>query len=238
MTNTENINDKMRACGWHVLDIQDGCYDIAGIADALEQSKRSADKPTFINVHTVIGLGSQVEGTAIAHGAAFGADDVAAQKRAYGFDPDAHFVVGEAVRGFFADLPAKGEKHVEEWDALVTRYAEAHPDLAERFRKRVKGGLDGWEELIPKSFPEKPTASRASSGLVFNPIATELDSFMVGTADLSPSVNMIWPEKVDFQNVRSELGGTGDRRLTSHSPICGPHAALMATTAGATFITA
>ncbi|KAK7957874.1 hypothetical protein PG988_012722 [Apiospora saccharicola] len=212
MTNTENINEKMKACGWHVIDIQDGCFDVAGLVDALEQSKRSTDKPTFINVRTVIGLGSKVEGTAVAHGAAFGADDVAAQKRAYGFDPESHFFVGEAVQAFFAELPAKGKKYVEEWEALVGRYAEAHPDLAGRFRRRVQGDLSGWEELIPKSFPEKPTASRASSGLVFNPIAKELDSFMVGTADLSPSVNMIWPGKVDFQNpdLRTSCGIDGN----------------------------
>ncbi|KAK8128872.1 transketolase [Apiospora sp. TS-2023a] len=213
MTNTENINDKMRACGWHVIDIQDGCFDIAGIVDALEQSKRSTDKPTFINVRTVIGLGSKVEGTAVAHGAAFGADDVAAQKRAYGFDPEAHFVVGEAVREFFTDLPARGEKYVEEWEALVERYAEAHPDLAGRFRKRVKGDLSGWEELIPKSFPEKATSSRASSGLVFNPITKELDSFMVGTADLSPSVNMIWPGKPDLRTSCGIDGNYGGRYI-------------------------
>ncbi|KAK8052411.1 hypothetical protein PG993_003796 [Apiospora rasikravindrae] len=197
MTNTENINEKMKSCGWTVLDVEDGCYDIAGIVHALEQSKQSSDKPTFINVRTVIGLGSKVQGTAVAHGAAFGADDVAAQKRAYGFDPDEHFV---------------GEGYVREWEGLVARYAEAHPELAERFRKRVKGDLTGWEQLIPEKFPEKATASRASSGLVFNPVAKGLDSFMVGTADLSPSVNMIWPGKVDFQNpdLRTSCGIDGN----------------------------
>ncbi|KAK8867492.1 Dihydroxyacetone synthase [Apiospora arundinis] len=200
MTNTENINEKMKACGWNVIDIEDGCYDIAGIVDALEQSKKSSDKPTFINVRTVIGIGSKVAGTAVAHGAAFGAEDVAAQKLAYGFNPDEHFIIGQVTRDFFAGLPARGDGYVQKWEELVGRYEEAHPDLAARFRKRMKGELTGWEEFIPKSFPEKPTASRASSGLVMNPIAKELDSFMVGTADLSPSVNMIWPGKVDFQH--------------------------------------
>ncbi|KAK8060749.1 hypothetical protein PG996_010679 [Apiospora saccharicola] len=206
MTNTENINEKMKACGWHVIDIQDGCFDVAGLVDALEQSKRSTDKPTFINVRTVIGLGSNVEGTAVAHGAAFGADDVAAQKRAYGFDPEAHFVVGEAVRGFFTDLPSRGQKYVDEWDDLRIWISGKGSE------REFRGIWGGWEELIPKSFPEKPTASRASSGLVFNPIAKELDSFMVGTADLSPSVNMIWPGKVDFQNpdLRTSCGIDGN----------------------------
>lgn len=59
-----------------------------------------------------------------------------------------------------------------------------------------------WKDLIPSSFPSQPTATRKSSGLVFNPIAEKIKTFMVGTADLSPSVNMIWKDKVDFQHVR------------------------------------
>jgi dihydroxyacetone synthase len=201
MTNSEDINAKMAATGWNVIDIPDGCFDIAGIVDAMEKSKQS-DKPTFINCHTIIGLGSKVEGTADAHGAAFGKDDVARMKVANGFNPEEHFVISEKVREFFAGLPARGDSYVQSWDKLVADYEATHPDLGARFRKRVSGEVSGWEELIPKEFPTGPTATRASSGLVFNPIAEKIDSFMVGTADLSPSVHMIWPGKEDFQNVR------------------------------------
>ncbi|MBE3044698.1 hypothetical protein IMZ48_19480 [Candidatus Bathyarchaeota archaeon] len=193
----------MRACGWRVVDIQDGCFDIAGIVDALEAS-RDSDRPTFVNVRTVIGLDSKVAGTADAHGMAFGAPGVAEMKRLYGLDPEEHFVVGDEVRDFFAGLPARGEAHVREWDALVEKYEAAHPELGANFRARVKGELSPrWKELVPErgSLPEGPTASRAASGLVLNPIARELETFMVGTADLSPSVNMMWPGKVDFQHV-------------------------------------
>lgn len=200
----------MRATGWNVIDIPDGCYDIAGIVDAMEKSKQS-DKPTFINCHTIIGVGSNVEGTADAHGAAFGKPEVARYKTANGFNPEEHFVVSEKVRSFFAELPARGNGFVEGWKKLVAGYEAEYPDLGARFRKRVAGEVSGWEELIPKEFPAGATATRASSGLVFNPIAAKVDSFMVGTADLSPSVHMIWPGKEDFQNVRHPrtCDGTG-----------------------------
>ena len=181
--------------------MEDGCFDIAGIIDALQQAKK-AEKPTFINVRTVIGLGSKVAGMADAHGMAFGADDVSHMKRACGFDPKQHFVIGKEVREFFEELPSRGEKHVQEWNELVERYAEAHPALAAEFRRRVAGEIDsGWKDLVPKSFSDKPTASRAASGLVFNPIAEKINNFIVGTADLPPSVFMDWPGKRDFQHV-------------------------------------
>ena len=205
----------MQACGWNVIDIEDGCFDVTGIVDALLAAKK-ADKPTFINVKTVIGVGSKAAGTADAHGAAFGAADVASMKRAYNFDPEQHFVIGDEVRQFFAGIPARGEAYVEEWNSLVARYEQAYPELGAKFRDRVAGKLPPrWKELVPApgTFPTAPTASRAASGLVLNPIAKELENFMVGTADLSPSVHMIWPGKVDFQHV-SQLHFNRNRDLT------------------------
>jgi dihydroxyacetone synthase len=202
LTNTEDVNAKMRACSWDVIDVEDGCFDIEGIVRALEQGRAAQGKPTFINVHTVIGLDSHVAGTAVAHGAAFGTKSVADMKALYGFNPEEHFVIGETVRQFFQDLPARGEQWVQEWNQLVADYTTQFPELGAEFQARIKGELPAdWEKFIPESFPEKPTATRASSGLVFNPIAKEVKNFMVGTADLSPSVNMIWPGKVDFQHV-------------------------------------
>ncbi|KAF3392751.1 Dihydroxyacetone synthase [Penicillium rolfsii] len=201
LTNTEDVNAKMRACGWDVIDVEDGCFDIESIVSALEQARAAQDKPTFINVRTVIGLDSHVAGTAVAHGAAFGTKSVADMKSLYGFNPEEHFVIGETVRQFFQDLPARGEQWVQEWKQLVADYTAQYPELGAEFQARIKGELPAdWEKLIPESFPDKPTATRASSGLVFNPIAKEVKNFMVGTADLSPSVNMIWPGKVDFQH--------------------------------------
>lgn len=201
LTNSEDVNAKMRACGWETIDIEDGCFDVEGIVDALKQARNSVDKPTFVNVRTVIGLGSAVAGDALSHGAAFGETDVAKMKSDAGFDPAQHFVIPEAVRKFFADSTSRGQKAVEDWNQKVRKYGEEYPELAAEFTDRMEGKLpEKWMDLIPSEFPTKPTATRASSGLVFNPIAEKVNSFMVGTADLSPSVNMIWKGKEDFQS--------------------------------------
>ncbi|KAJ5183980.1 hypothetical protein N7492_001596 [Penicillium capsulatum] len=213
LTNTEDVNAKMRACGWEVIDVEDGCFDIEGIVRALEQGRSSREKPTFINVRTVIGLDSSVAGTAVAHGAAFGIKSVADLKALYGFNPDGHFVIGETVRQFFEELPTRGEQWVQEWNQLVGDYTAKYPELGAEFQARVRGELPAnWQSYIPTNFPEKATASRASSGLVFNPIANNINNFMVGTADLSPSVNMIWLGKVDFQhpNLRTNCNINGN----------------------------
>lgn len=215
LTNTEDINAKMRACGWDVIDIEDGCFDIEGIVLALKQARTSPEKPTFVNIRTVIGLGSAVAGSALSHGAAFGEKDVANMKRAAGFNPEEFFVIPDSVRDFFADAKVRGQQAVDGWNRDLDRYEKAHPELFAEFMARREGRLpENWASLIPSEFPNKPTATRASSGLVFNPIAAKIKSFMVGTADLSPSVNMIWKGKEDFQHpsLRTHCGIDGSYR--------------------------
>ena len=193
----------MKACGWNVIDVEDGCYDITGIVNALNAA-RSSDRPTFINVRTIIGLGSVVAGQAQAHGVAFGAEDVANIKRYFKMDPDAHFLIPTAVREFFAPLVERGQRFEQEYKELLAQYEAQYPELAQEFALRRNGDMTGdWRSLIPKKdeLPTTPTPSRASGGLICNPLAQNINTFMVGTADLSPSVNMIWKDKRDFQHV-------------------------------------
>lgn len=215
LCNTEDVNAKMRACGWEVLEVEDGCYDVEGLVKALLQAKASIEKPTFINVRTIIGIGSKVAGDAKAHGAAYGNEGVRGIKEAFGMNPDEHFVVTDEVYGYFREMKARGEKLEEDWNTLVGGYASEYPELYEEFNKRVEGKFtEDWRSIIPakETFPTGPTASRKSAGIICNPLAAKLKNFMVGTADLSPSVNMIWKDKVDFQHpgLKTACGTNGD----------------------------
>ncbi|KAI9167922.1 dihydroxyacetone synthase [Paramyrothecium foliicola] len=216
LANTEDVNAKMAASGWEVLEIADGNHDVEAIVATLVAARScNAGKPVFINIKTIIGVGSKVAGDAKAHGAAFGADDVANIKKGSGFNPEEHFVVSDAVYDFFREVKPRGREFESEWAKVVAAYGKEYPDLAKEFALRVKGEFtEDWRKIIPakEDLPTTPTASRKSAGLVCNPLAAKISNFMVGTADLSPSVNMIWKDKVDFQNpdLRPTCGITGD----------------------------
>ncbi|KAH7382919.1 Transketolase, thiamine diphosphate binding domain-containing protein [Cadophora sp. MPI-SDFR-AT-0126] len=215
LCNNEDVNAKMIASGWSVIDVEDGNWDIEGIVRALLAARNNKDKPTFINIRTVIGIGSKSAGDAKSHGAALGAEDVANIKRRFGMDESKHFQVSDEVYEFFRDSKTRGRKVESDWNALLKSYANAHPDLYEEFALRMAGKMtDDWTKFIPAKgdLPTGPTPSRKSSGLVCNPLAQNIKNFMVGTADLSPSVNMIWKGKVDFQHpdLRTSCGINGD----------------------------
>ncbi|OBT75610.1 hypothetical protein VF21_05131 [Pseudogymnoascus sp. 05NY08] len=201
IANTEDINAKMAASGWNVIEVLDGSNDVQSITNALAAARESNEKPTFINCRTVIGIGSAVAGDAKAHGAAFGEEDVKNIHQKFGFDPEERFNVPDKVYDFFRKEGRSRADLVDQWEVLLDSYCKTHPELGDELRQRIKGELpSNWEDVIPKSFPTSPTASRKSAGLVCNPLAKTIPNFMIGTADLSPSVHMSWSGKVDFQS--------------------------------------
>ncbi|KAL3477948.1 Transketolase, thiamine diphosphate binding domain-containing protein [Aspergillus californicus] len=202
VANTEDINAKMRATGFNVVDVMNGDSDVVEIVNALN-SARSSSKPTFLNIRTTIGIGSAVAGTAKAHGAALGVEDVANTKRSFGLNPDEHFHIPQDIYDFFSDIPARGEAHEAAWQATVAKYREEDPVLAAEFDLRVAGKMPAdWTKCIPnkEKNPTGATPSRKSAGVVTSALGETINSFLVGTADLEPSCNVAFKNKVDFQS--------------------------------------
>lgn len=202
----EDMNAKMRATGWNVIDILDGHSNISSIVHAL-LAARSSDKPTFINIRTVIGFGSGKAGTPATHGAALGLDDIVNIKKTFGLNPDEHYSLPSDVYKFFEDVAPRGKQLESEWAKSISAYERAHPELAAEFKLRVEGKMpQDWTKFIPKKkdFPKEPTATRKSAGLVGNPLCENMGNFLVGTADLTPSCNVAYSKKIDFQSVSCE----------------------------------
>ena len=64
LTNTEDVNKKMEACGWDIIDVEDGINDVEAIVAAMEKGRDpNRTKPLFINVRSIIGVGSASVGT-------------------------------------------------------------------------------------------------------------------------------------------------------------------------------
>ncbi|KAF5619557.1 transketolase [Fusarium sp. NRRL 25303] len=214
VANTEDINAKMEATGWNVLNVFDGDSDVAGIVNALIAA-RSSDKPTFINIRTTIGFGSTAAGNAKTHGAALGADDVANIKKSFGLDPNEHFHIPQDVYDLFTDVRVRGDAYEAEWLQSVQRYKQEDPVLGTEFGLRVSGKMpDDWTKCIPSrsELPVEPTSSRKSAGIVTNILGERIKSFLVGTADLTPSCHVAFNNKVDFQSpdLRTACGLNGN----------------------------
>ena len=178
---TEDRCARLAACGWHVQNV-DG-HDPEAIAAAIEAARRVQDKPSLIACRTVIGQGSpKYEGTSRTHGAPLGADEVRATKQRLGLDPDATFVVPEAVRAAFR--AHGGPDARKAWEARLA----AHPD-ADRFRTWFAArGRDLLEQVEWPSFEAgRSVATRKASEAALKAIYAKAPWFVGGSADLAGS---------------------------------------------------
>ena len=187
---TEDVAARFAGYGWHVVHVADA-NDLAQIDRALDAAGAATDRPTLIIADSVIGYGApHKQGTAEAHGEPLGKTEARLAKEAYGWDPDASFLVPPEVKEHFAaGIGRRGTAARAAWGELFAAYRRQHPDLAAELEAIMAGGLpDGWDQELPV-YPADPKgkATREVSGAVLNALAPRVPWLIGGAADLAPS---------------------------------------------------
>ena len=187
---SEDVGARFAAYGWHVIHVNDA-NDTTAVTAALEEAETVTDRPTFIQIHSIIGWGApKKQGTREAHGEPLGEEEVKAAKKFYGWPEHSSFLVPDGVRQHFDEvMGARGAKLRHEWMDMLARYREQFPDLAAELDMMDHHELpEGWDKDIPV-FPAdaKGIASRESSQKVLNAIAPHVPWLIGGAADLAPS---------------------------------------------------
>jgi len=182
---------RFEAYGWHVVRNVDG-HDTAAIERALLEAKTIADRPSLICCKTVIGKGAPTKaGTHDVHGAALGNDEIAAARKALHW-PHAPFVVpAEVYAGW--DARREGAQREAQWQRAFDAYANAHPELAVEFLRRIAGELPrGWQEYareklhaVQQAAPN--IATRKASQNALDLLQPQLPELLGGSADLTGS---------------------------------------------------
>jgi transketolase len=197
---SEDTSKRFAASGWHVLRVEDG-NDIDAIEQAIVAAKQETNKPTLIEVRTIIGFGSPNRaGTSEAHGKPLGKEEATAVRRAYEWEEEAFFHVPEAVSEHIASITQKLSEEEIKWQAAFAAYEQAYPTLAAQLRQAIAGKLPtGWQEHLPTFEPDiKGIATRAASGKVLQVLAKQIPSLFGGSADLASSNSTTLKEDTDF----------------------------------------
>ena len=184
---SEDVVARFEAYGWHAAHVVDG-NDIEEIARAIEVA-REDERPSLIAIRTHIGFGSpNRQDTQKAHGQPLGADEVRLVKEAYGWDPDAQFLVPDKARELFRRAIPAGEAIAEAWHETFVAYQKAFPDLASEFRRRLDGRLaDGWDAGLKTYALGEEVATRNASQEAIQALAGPVPELFGGAADLSES---------------------------------------------------
>jgi transketolase len=185
---TEDVEARFRAYGWHTQHVDDA-NDLDALRAAIAAAIDEDERPSLIRVRSTIAYGAPNKaGTAGAHGAPLGEDEVRATKAALGWDPDKRFYVPDGVYEQFGTVE-RGAQQQREWDRRFRDWQDANPQLAKEWDAAWAGRpLPGIGAALPTYEPGKQVATRAASGEALQAIAPYLPTMVGGSADLNESV--------------------------------------------------
>ncbi len=186
---SENIEKRFESYGWNHIYVEDG-NDIEAISAAIDKAKSQNDKPTIIEVKTVIGFGSpNRSGKADAHGMPLGKEESLLAKAEYKWLFEEDFYVPEEVYETFKEAAERqGVQEEATWNERLATYEKEFPELAQTLKQAINGEMPANFADALKTYEEGTSqASRAASGEAINAIAQNLPSFFGGSADLAGS---------------------------------------------------
>ncbi|MGT2888212.1 transketolase [Streptococcus didelphis] len=196
MAFTEDVKGRFEAYGWQHILVKDG-NDLEAIAKAIEEAKAETEKPTIIEVKTIIGFGAEKQGTSAVHGAPLGAEGITFTKNAYKWTYQDFHVPAEVKERFKEGLQTRGEEAEAKWNDLFASYQAQYPDLAKAYQEAFANQAISVDLKAHEVGTSK--ASRVSSQEAIQQISEQVASFWGGSADLSASNNTMVKVEKDFQ---------------------------------------
>lgn len=186
----EDVSTRFEAYGWHVQNVSD-INDLEALREAIDNAKNETERPSLINVRSVIGYGSpNKHDTASAHGSPLGEDEVRLVKENFGFDPDKSFIIPSEVSEFYRKAGENSAKQETSWNKLYENYKNRHPELAKEYEDISDRKLPAvWQKNLPVFEAGEKMATRKASGKTLNAIAEFLPQLIGGSADLAPSTD-------------------------------------------------
>jgi transketolase len=188
---SEDTAKRYEAYGWHVQIVDSG-ENVTGILEALDNARAETDRPSFIELRTIIGYPAPTKmNTGKAHGSALGAEEVAEVKKILGFDPDKNFQIEDEVLAHARKVVDRGNEARQAWTKQFEEWAAREPERKELLDRMIGRTLPvGWEKALPVWEPDPSgLATRKASGEVLKSLADVLPELWGGSADLAESNN-------------------------------------------------
>jgi len=117
--NTENVKDKYEAMNWHYIKVRDA-NDVDELNDCISVAKGVTDRPSIIEVKSVIGYGSSLAGKSATHGSPLGKEETDAMRKRMNYNFGEFEAPESAYEDFKVNTVERGNKATYEMITLVT----------------------------------------------------------------------------------------------------------------------
>lgn len=196
----ENVLKRFEALGWHTLLVNNG-EDVDKIDKAITKAKMVTDKPSIIEIKTIIGKHSSYEGTNKIHGCKLSKGDLTVIKSNLGVRDELFDISDEIVNLFRKQIYERSNRKYSLWAKNYNNYMNSStPILRAEIEALMTRGL---KYDVISMFKEKFTKDykdelRNTNGDVLIDIVNNMSFMIGGCADVALSTKVFVPNKGVF----------------------------------------
>lgn len=188
MSSREDIIKKYDALGWHVDYVSEG-NDPREIDKAIIRAKKITNKPSLIEIKTIIGRGSYNEGINVVHGIPLTKDDIDNIRYKMGINTNTMEIEASAIKIMRKPITERVKKYYGPWMEYYNHFKTSDDaDLIKivRFLEfgEIGTNFDARNFQIQINYNEE---LRESNNKIMNVISDKTKFFLGGSADLSSS---------------------------------------------------
>ena len=184
MTFSDDIQKRFSSMGWQTILVEDG-NDINKINDAINIAKTTLDKPSLIELKTILGYESSVEDSNEAHGKPLSKSDLVSLKEKWGLNTEKFMIDENAFVDYRLSIKERIQNEYSRWSSIVIE-EEKNSEVF-----KILNLLRKKEFEIPDYLDNIPHPSvgelRDYNNTVLNELANRTKLFIGGSADLSSS---------------------------------------------------
>ncbi|HOZ89162.1 MAG TPA: transketolase, partial [Bacilli bacterium] len=184
----DNILTRFESMGWNTDYVKEG-NDLKEIDKAINRAKKSVNKPTIIEIKTVIGRGTYNEGKSVVHGKPLTKDDTDNLRRNLGITT-APFEIDKKILDYVRqEIANRVQKPYQAWQEYYQKYRNLmDPDIQRNIafleKKDIIANFESQNFKIQDNYFEE---LRESNSKIINLISDRTKFFLGGSADLSSS---------------------------------------------------
>lgn len=181
---SDNVRQRFESMNWNYILVDDG-EDIKKLDEAIESAKQEQLRPTIIEIRTVIGKYSQLEGKCDVHGSPLKEDDIKMIKTKLGIREIPFAISQEIQNKMIERITNRNSETINSWYENINNMS---PELKEKY-DLLTNNLEPIKLFdIDYKPPEDGTdATRNVSGKILNSIAKTYPFLIGGSADVSNS---------------------------------------------------
>ncbi len=194
----EDVIKRFESQGWHTELVTNG-EDFNSINQAIIKAKSVTDKPSIIEVRTIIGIGTSVAGTSDAHGKPLSDEDIIRVKEKMNMSKVPFHVSKEAIDYFRDSLDKRISPIYNIWAQNYNVILEKNPD-----KKKILDALEDGIKLNLKNLHinfenNLREDMRITNSNLMNVISSLAPTFLGGGADIVRSTMTYLEKSGDFK---------------------------------------